>query len=57
MPHVAVVAAPAGESYLPVLEQREMLEDKATAYVCENLACQMPVTTPEELEKLLLESS
>jgi uncharacterized protein len=57
MPHVAVVAAPAGESYLPVLEQREMLEGKATAYVCENLACQMPVTTPEELEKLLLESS
>jgi uncharacterized protein len=57
MPHVAVVAAPAGESYLPVLEQREMLEDKATAYVCENLACQMPVTTHEELEKLLLESS
>jgi uncharacterized protein len=53
LPHVAVVAAPAGESYLPVLEQREMIDGNATAYVCENLACQLPVNTPEELEKLL----
>jgi uncharacterized protein YyaL (SSP411 family) len=53
MPHVAVVAATAGESYLPVLEQREMLGGLSTAYVCENLACQLPVTTPEDLEKLL----
>ena len=53
MPHLAVVVAPAGESYLPVLEQREMLGGLSTAYVCENLACQLPVTTPSELEKLL----
>ncbi len=53
LPHVAVVAAPAGESYLPVLEQREMLDNIATAYVCENMACKMPVNSPEELEKLL----
>jgi uncharacterized protein len=53
LPHIAVVAAPAGESYLPVLEQREMIEDKATAYVCENLACQMPVNSPEKLERQL----
>jgi uncharacterized protein len=52
-PHVVVVVAPAGESYLPVLEQREMIENLATAYVCENLACQMPVTSPSDLEKLL----
>jgi uncharacterized protein len=52
-PHVSVVVAPPGESYLPVLEQREMIGNRATAYVCENLACQMPVTTPEELETLL----
>jgi uncharacterized protein len=51
LPHIAVVAAPAGESYLPVLEQREMIENKATAYVCENLACQMPVNAPEDLER------
>ncbi len=53
LPHVAVVAAPAREGYLPVLAQREMIEGKATAYVCENLACLMPVNTPEELEKLI----
>ena len=53
MPHLAVVVAPAGESYLPVLEQREMLGGLSTAYVCENLACQLPVTTPSDLEKLL----
>jgi uncharacterized protein len=53
LPHVAVVVAPAGEGYLPVLEQREMIENAATAYVCENLACQLPVNTSEEFEKLL----
>jgi uncharacterized protein len=53
LPHVAVVAAPVGESYLPVLEQREMLDNKATAYVCENLVCRMPVNSPSDLEKLL----
>jgi uncharacterized protein len=53
LPHVSVVVAPAGESYLPVLKGREMLNGSSTAYVCENLACQLPVTTPQELEKLL----
>ncbi len=52
-PHITVVVASQGESYLPVLEQREMIEGKATAYVCENLACQLPVTTTEDLERLI----
>jgi uncharacterized protein YyaL (SSP411 family) len=33
----------------PLLEQRQQIQGKATAYVCENYACQLPVTTPEEL--------
>ena len=33
----------------PLLEGREMLNGKPTAYVCQNYACQLPVTTPEEL--------
>ncbi len=38
------------ESYgLPLLEARGMLDGKPTAYVCQNYACQLPVTTPEEL--------
>ncbi|XP_038064330.1 spermatogenesis-associated protein 20-like [Patiria miniata] len=37
-------------SLLPTLEK---LDGKATAYVCENYQCQLPVTSVEELEKLL----
>ena len=53
LPHTAVVAAAAGEAYLPVLENRGAIDGQATAYVCENLACQLPVTTAHDLERLL----
>ena len=29
------------------------IQDKATAYVCQNFACQAPVNTPEELRRML----
>ncbi len=35
--------------HLPLLQGREMLEGRATAYVCENYACRMPVTEPQAL--------
>jgi len=35
--------------HLPLLQERGMLEGRATAYVCENYACQMPVTEPQAL--------
>ncbi len=38
---------------LPLLEGREMLDGKATAYVCERSVCKQPVTTVEELRKQL----
>ena len=38
-----------GEHMLPLLEDRGMIDGKPTAYVCQNYACQLPVTTPEEL--------
>lgn len=38
----------------PLLAERTALEGKATAYVCQNYACQYPVTTPEELLQQLL---
>ena len=42
--------ADAAASYsLPLLEARGMIDGKPTAYVCQNYACQLPVTTPEEL--------
>ena len=39
----------AGGHGLPLLESRGMVDGKPTAYVCQNYACQLPVTTPEEL--------
>ena len=46
---VLVGAEEQGEHQLPLLEFRGMIDGKPTAYVCENYACQLPVTTPEEL--------
>uniref|UniRef100_A0A9J8A8B8 Spermatogenesis associated 20 n=1 Tax=Cyprinus carpio carpio TaxID=630221 RepID=A0A9J8A8B8_CYPCA len=40
---------------LPVLSTLVAQEGKATAYVCENFACALPVTCPQELRRLLLE--
>jgi uncharacterized protein YyaL (SSP411 family) len=33
----------------PLLEGRDQINGQATAYVCENYACKLPVTTPEGL--------
>ena len=38
---------------IPLLADRPLKDGKATAYVCQNFACQAPVNTPEELEQLL----
>ena len=38
----------AGKYGLPLLEARGMVDGKPTAYVCQNYACQLPATTPEE---------
>uniref|UniRef100_A0A8C9QWA2 Spermatosis associated 20 n=1 Tax=Scleropages formosus TaxID=113540 RepID=A0A8C9QWA2_SCLFO len=40
---------------LPVLATLRPLEGSATAYVCQNFTCALPVTCPEELRRLLLE--
>jgi uncharacterized protein YyaL (SSP411 family) len=38
---------------IPLLAGRTQIEGAASAYVCENYACQLPVTEPEALLKLL----
>ena len=38
---------------LPLLEQRDMVDGKPTAYVCEHYVCQLPVTDPEALGRQL----
>jgi hypothetical protein len=40
---------------IPLLEGRQALKGKATAYVCRGLSCRLPVDTPEALEAQLCE--
>ena len=50
-PHIVVAGGePDG---VPLLEGREPVDGRAAAYVCENFACQRPVTEASELEALL----
>jgi uncharacterized protein YyaL (SSP411 family) len=49
---VVVVGAPAA-SDVPLLEGRGLVEGRAAAYVCRQMVCDRPVTTPEELARLL----
>ena len=54
LPHTVVaLKQPEGEAMLPLLEGRTLVDGKSTAYVCENFACQLPVTTVEALGALL----
>jgi hypothetical protein len=39
--------------HIPLLEGRQAIGGKATAYVCRDMACQLPVHTPDELERQL----
>ena len=39
--------------HIPLLAGRTQIDGYATAYVCENYACQLPVTEPEALQAQL----
>jgi len=41
---------------LEFLKDMKMQNNNATAYVCENFTCQLPVTTPSDLDDLLNKS-
>ena len=41
-------------SAIPLLEGREAIHGKTTAYVCEHFACHMPVTEEEVLAKQIV---
>ncbi len=50
-PHLVLAGGPEGD--VPLLEGREPVEGRATAYVCEHFVCQAPVTSPDALAALL----
>lgn len=50
---VLAAGAPNGNAPLPLLEGRGLVNGQPAAYVCENYACKLPVTTIAELENLL----
>ena len=53
----AVIALRHGESSgseaIPLLEGRDMIDGRPTAYVCENFVCERPVNEVDDLLKLL----
>jgi uncharacterized protein YyaL (SSP411 family) len=52
-PHVVVAGGPEGTERPELMRERTAVDGRAAAYVCENFACQRPVTEPEELAALL----
>ncbi|HEX3560271.1 MAG TPA: thioredoxin domain-containing protein [Pyrinomonadaceae bacterium] len=53
LPNKIVAQASEGDDraseLLPLLRERQAIEGRATAYVCENYTCRQPVSTPPEL--------
>jgi uncharacterized protein YyaL (SSP411 family) len=57
LPHrILVGATPGDPAPLAPAKDRPAVDGKATAYVCRHFTCSAPVTTPEELGRLLQES-
>ena len=50
---IAGANAPTDPAPSPLLENRTLINHSPTAYVCENYACQLPVTTPADLNAQL----
>jgi uncharacterized protein YyaL (SSP411 family) len=50
---VVAVGRPTEASPIPLLEGRAQIDGRATAYVCQNFACQLPVTEPAALARQL----
>ncbi len=52
-PHMVLAGGPQGSEQPELMATRTTLDGRAAAYVCERFACQLPVTSPAELAKLL----
>jgi hypothetical protein len=51
---VAATSYPPEKGSPKLLSDRPIINDRPTIYVCHNFICELPVSTPEELGKLLL---
>jgi len=55
-PHLVVAAGPAApHATVPLLQHREPLDGRTTAYVCRAFACRQPVTDPAAFARQLTE--
>jgi uncharacterized protein YyaL (SSP411 family) len=52
-PHLVLAGGPEGTERPELMRGRTAVDGRAAAYVCENFACQRPVTEPEGLAALL----
>ncbi|MFN8163952.1 MAG: thioredoxin domain-containing protein [Solirubrobacterales bacterium] len=52
-PHLVLAGGPESSDEPPLLRGRTMVDGRPAAYVCENFACQAPVTDPSALDVLL----
>ena len=52
-PHLVLAGGSEGTEEPPLLTGRAMVDGRPAAYVCENFACQLPVTDPGELQRQL----
>jgi len=52
-PHVVLAGGPEGIERPELMRERTAVDGRAAAYVCENFACQRPVTEPNELAEAL----
>ncbi|HEX9652107.1 MAG TPA: thioredoxin domain-containing protein [bacterium] len=60
IPHKIILLADGAEgqkilaAYVPFVDSLRMIDRKATAYICENYACQLPTSDPEVVARLLM---
>ncbi len=52
-PHLVLAGGPEGSDQPPLLANRTTVDGKPAAYVCQNFTCDLPVTQPDELRRLL----
>ncbi len=52
-PHVVLAGGPEGTDRPELMRERSVVEGRAAAYVCEQFACQRPLTAPAELAAAL----